>query len=154
MLYNVAPSLLFVGGAYLVLLLVVSVIDYATNPLLNTVTVTREMNSKFSLGVANIVTLKVVNRSRHPLRLRIKDDFPDAFFYDAVLHDCRVSPMHHCRYIVSSYTATARHLSVRGYSFTVLGNFRIDRPSPADSCSRRDKGPIRIYKRYGSMNFW
>ena len=93
-LYNVSPSLLFVGGAYLVLLFVVSAIDYATNPLLERVEVSREMNTKFSLGVENIVTLKVVNRSRHPLRLRIKDDFPDAFLYDAVLHDCRVSPIH------------------------------------------------------------
>ena len=93
-LYNVAPSLLFVGGAYLVLLLVVSVIDYATNPLSDRVEVSREMNSKFSLGVENVVTLKVVNRSRHRLRLRIKDDFPDELLYETVHHDCRVSPMH------------------------------------------------------------
>ena len=31
-LYNVSPSLLFVGGAYLVLLFVVCAIDYVTNP--------------------------------------------------------------------------------------------------------------------------
>ena len=93
-LYNVSPNLLFVGGAYLVLLCVVSVIDYMTNPLSERIEVSREMNSKFSLGVENVVTLKVVNRSRHRLRLRIKDDFPDEFLYETVLHDCRVSPMH------------------------------------------------------------
>ena len=93
-LYNVSPSLLFVGGTYLVVLLVVCAIDYLTNPLLGRVEISREMNSKFSLGVENVVTLKVVNRSRYRLRLRIKDDFPDEFLYETVLHDCHVSPMH------------------------------------------------------------
>ena len=92
-LYNVSPSLLFVGGAYLVVLFVVGAIDYVTNPLFGKVEISREMNSKFSLGVENIVTLKVVNRSQHRLRLRIKDDFPDEFLYETVLHDCRVSAM-------------------------------------------------------------
>ncbi len=94
LLYKLSPNLLFVGGAYLVLLVTVSVIDYITNPLFKRVEVRREMNSKFSLGVENVVTLHVVNRSRHPLRLRLKDDFPDEFLYETVLHDCRVSPMH------------------------------------------------------------
>ena len=94
LLYGVAANLLFIGGAYLVLLLVVSAIDYVTNPLFKSVAVRREMNSKFSLGVENLVTLHIVNRSRHPLRLRLKDDFPDEFLYETVLHDCRVSPMH------------------------------------------------------------
>ncbi|MYA71630.1 DUF58 domain-containing protein [Candidatus Poribacteria bacterium] len=93
-LYNISPSLLYVGGAYLVVLFVVSAIDYVTNPLFGKVEISREMNSKFSLGVENIVTLKVANRSQHQLRLRIKDDFPDEFLYETVLHDCRVSPLH------------------------------------------------------------
>ena len=94
LLYKVAPSLLFIGGAYLVLLVIVSVMDYVTNPLFKSVEVRREMNSKFSLGVENVVTLHIVNRSRHQLRLRLKDDFPGEFLYESVLHDCRVSPMH------------------------------------------------------------
>ena len=93
LLYNAAPSLLFIAGAYLVLLIIVSAIDYVTNPLFKSVEVHREMNSKFSLGVENIVTLCVVNRSRHRLKLHIKDDFPDEFLYEAVRHDCRISPM-------------------------------------------------------------
>lgn len=93
--YSVAPNLRFIGGAYLVLLFIVSAIDYATNPLFKRVEISREMGSKFSLGVANVVTLKIINRSRHRLRLRIKDDFPDEFLYEQVLHDCRVSPMQH-----------------------------------------------------------
>ena len=94
LLYKVAPSLLFIGGAYLVFLVIVSLIDYVTNPLFKRVEVRREMNSKFSLGVENVVVLHIVNRSRYPLRLRLKDDFPDEFLYETVLHDCRVSPMH------------------------------------------------------------
>ena len=92
-LYTVSPNLLFIGGAYLVLLLIVSIIDYVTNPLSKRVEITREMNSKFSLGAENVVTLKIVNRSHHRLRLRLKDDFPNEFLFENVIHKCRVSPM-------------------------------------------------------------
>ena len=92
-LSGVSPSLLFVGGAYMVVLFVVGAVDYRTNPLFNSVEVHREMNSKFSLGVENVVTLKLINRSRHQLTVRLKDDFPDEFLFDTVVHDCCVSPM-------------------------------------------------------------
>ena len=39
-LYNVSPYLLIVGGAYVVLLFIVSTIDYITNPLLKNVEIT------------------------------------------------------------------------------------------------------------------
>ncbi len=92
-LSSVSPNLLFVGGAYVVVLFVVSTVDYLTNPLFKGVEVHREMNSKFSLGVENVVTLEVINRSRYQLKVRLKDDFPDEFLFDAVVHDCYVSPM-------------------------------------------------------------
>ncbi len=92
MLYNVSPNLLYVGGGYLLLLFIVCVVDYTTNPLSTKIEVRREMNSKFSLGVENRVTLKVVNRSDYALRLRLKDDFPDAFGFAELIHDCRVAP--------------------------------------------------------------
>ena len=92
-LYNVSPYLLIVGGAYVVLLFIVGTIDYITNPVSKNVEIRREMNSKFSLGVENIVTLKIVNRSRYRLKLRLKDDFPNEFLFEKVLHDCDVSPM-------------------------------------------------------------
>ena len=92
-LYTVSPNLLFIGGVYLALLLIVSIIDYVTNPLPKQVEITREMNSKFSLGAENMVTLKVVNRSQHRLRIHLKDDFPNEFLFENVIHKCRVSPM-------------------------------------------------------------
>lgn len=92
-LYNVSPYLLIVGGAYVVLLFIVGAIDYITNPVSKNVEIRREMNSKFSLGVENVVTLKIVNRSRYRLRIRLKDDFPNEFLFEKVLHDCYVSPM-------------------------------------------------------------
>ncbi len=92
-LYTVSPNLLFIGGVYLALLLIVSIIDYVTNPLPKQVEITREMNSKFSLGAENMVTLKVVNRSLHRLRIHLKDDFPNEFLFENVIHKCRVSPM-------------------------------------------------------------
>ena len=93
-LSTLSLGFLFLGGAYVVLLFVVSVIDYITNPVSN-VEVRREMNSKFSLGVENVVTLKIINRSRHPLKMRLKDDFPDEFLFEEVIHDCHIPPRHH-----------------------------------------------------------
>ena len=91
-LSSVAPSLLFVGGAYVVLLFTVGTIDYGTNPLWTKVETRREMNTKFSLGVENVVTLKVVNRSRYRLNIRLKDDFPDEFLFEAAVHECQILP--------------------------------------------------------------
>ena len=95
LLSSMSPSLLWIGGAYVLVLFVVGTMDYVTNPLFKRIKVHREMNSKFSLGVENIVTLKVTNRSRYRLRMRLKDDFPDEFLFEEVVHDCYVSPMHH-----------------------------------------------------------
>lgn len=92
-LSGVSPNLLFVGGVYMTVLFGVSAVDYRTNPLFKGIEVHREMNSKFSLGVENVVTLKVINRSRYPLKVRLKDDFPDEFLFDEIVHDCSVFPM-------------------------------------------------------------
>ena len=77
----------------MVVIFVVSAVDYHTNPLFKSVEIHREMNSKFSLGVKNVVTLKIINRSRYPLKLHLKDDFPDEFLFDDVVHNCYVAPM-------------------------------------------------------------
>lgn len=86
-LYNVSPSLLFVDAIYLLLLLIVCVVDYLKTPVFTRVEVSREMNSKFSLGAENAVTLRVLNRSRYRLRLRLKDDFPPTFQFNRVIHE-------------------------------------------------------------------
>ena len=93
LLYGIAPSLLYLGGAYLVLLLIVGLIDYISNPLYQHVEFNREMNTKFSLGVANVVKIRVYNRSRHSLRMRLKDDFPFEFLHEHLIHECIVPAM-------------------------------------------------------------
>ena len=92
MLSGISPNLLFVGGGYAVLLGIVCAIDYLTNPLFTKIDARREMNSKFSLGVENVVTLTLVNRSRYPLKLLLKDDFPSAFQFQRATHDVRLPP--------------------------------------------------------------
>ena len=87
MLYSVSPNLLAIDAVYLTLLLVVCLVDYVKTPLFTRVEVVRVMNSKFSLGAENVVTLRVINRSRHGLRLRLKDDFPPTFRFDRVIHE-------------------------------------------------------------------
>ncbi len=92
MLSGISPNLLFVGGGYAVLLGIVCVLDYVTNPLFTKIDARREMNSKFSLGVQNVVTLTLVNRSRYHLKLRLKDDFPSEFQFHRAIHDIRLAP--------------------------------------------------------------
>ena len=87
MLYSVSPNLLVIDAVYLTLLFVVCLVDYVKTPLFKRVEVARLMNSKFSLGAENVVTLRVTNRSRHRLRLRLKDDFPPTFQFDHVIHE-------------------------------------------------------------------
>lgn len=91
--YTILPSGLYISGAYLLLLFVVAIIDYVTNPLFRSVQANRVMNMKFSLGVENVVRLHIANRSRHTLKFQIKDDFPTEFLYDTVIHELEVRPM-------------------------------------------------------------
>lgn len=94
LLYNLSPSLIYVGGAYLLLLIVVAIIDYNTSQLFNSIEVNRMMNAKFSLGIENVVTIQIVNRSRNNLKMQVKDDFPTEFLYEkAVIHDLEVQSM-------------------------------------------------------------
>ena len=74
-------------------LFLVATIDYVTNPLFNSVQVNRTMNTKFSLGTENVVTIHIINRSRHNLKIQIKDDFPTEFLYNTVIHDIDVHSM-------------------------------------------------------------
>lgn len=92
MLSGIAPNLLFIGGGYVVLLCIVCAIDYLTNPLFTKIDARREMNSKFSLGAENVVTLQIVNRSRHHLKLRLKDDFPSEFQFHQATHEIQLPP--------------------------------------------------------------
>lgn len=92
MLSGISPNLLFVGGGYAVLLGIICVLDYVTNPLFTKIDARRDMNSKFSLGVQNVVTLTLVNRSRYHLKLRLKDDFPSEFQFQRATHDVRLVP--------------------------------------------------------------
>ena len=132
-LYNVSPNLLYVGGVYLLLLFIVCAVDYTTNPLFTKIEVRREMNSKFSLGVENRVTLKVMNRSRYPLRFRLKDDFPDAFGFAQPLHDCRVAPSseHDISYLLTPtrrglYQFADIHLRCWGILGLIIRQRRVD----------------------------
>ena len=94
-LYTVSPRLLYLGGAYLVSLIIVSIIDYATNPFFKGIEINREMNAKFSLGIENVCTLQINNRTRHQVKIQLKDDFPNEFLYEQVIHVCSVPPMEH-----------------------------------------------------------
>lgn len=92
-LYTIYPNLLYIGGAYLLVLLYVGTIDYLRNPFSNGIDISRQTNTKFSLGVKNVVKLHINNRSPHPVKLTIKDDFPDEFLYEKVIYNCNIQSM-------------------------------------------------------------
>ena len=81
-LYNLSPNLLYVGCGYLLLLVSVGTLDYLTSPLFKRIDLSRGIDSKFSLGAENAVTIRVTNNSPYRLRLRLKDDFPTKFQFN------------------------------------------------------------------------
>ena len=93
LLHRIAPSLLYLGGMYVLLLLIMGIIDYISNPLYQYVEINRAVNTKFSLGVANVVRIRIMNRSRHQVRMQVKDDFPSEFLHEHLIHDCIIPAM-------------------------------------------------------------
>ena len=91
-LYNVSPNLLYVGCGYLLLLIGVGTIDYLSSPLFDKIELSRGMDSKFSLGAENAVTIRITNHSCYMLRLHLKDDFPSEFRFNQVIHRFQVPP--------------------------------------------------------------
>jgi uncharacterized protein (DUF58 family) len=108
-LYTLSPSLLFVGFVYWVLLFGVGTLDYLTSPLGKKIECTRVMDTKFSLGAENRVTIRITNHSRHALRLRLQDDFPVEFLVDQVIHTLQVPP-HSVRVLTYHLTPLRRGL--------------------------------------------
>lgn len=92
-LCTILPNLLYLGGAYLLVLLYVGTIDYLRNPFSNGIDISRQTSTKFSLGVENVVRLHINNRSQHPAKLTLKDDFPDEFLYEKIIYNCNVQSM-------------------------------------------------------------
>ncbi|MCG9126550.1 DUF58 domain-containing protein [Candidatus Poribacteria bacterium] len=84
--------LLYIGGIYIIFILCLCTVDYLTNPFINGIEINRKVNSKFSLGVENCVSVNIINRTQHIVKLAIKDDFPDEFIYKDVLHSCVIQP--------------------------------------------------------------
>ena len=93
LLYSLSPGTIYIAIVYLLFLFVVATIDYVTNPLFKSVEIQRLMSTKFSLGAPNVVTIKIVNRSRYNLKIQIKDDFPTEFLYDTVINEIDIPAM-------------------------------------------------------------
>jgi uncharacterized protein (DUF58 family) len=92
--YRVSPNLLYVSFGYLLVLLGVGTLDYLTSPLFKAIDLIREIDSKFSLGADNLVTIRITNRSRYTLRIHLRDDYPRKSWIASglVVHEFQIEP--------------------------------------------------------------
>jgi uncharacterized protein (DUF58 family) len=105
-LYSFSSIWLGVGIVYLLVMVCFGGLDYLTSPLFESVDLSREMDSKFSLGAENVVSIYITNSSRYILHFRLKDDFPAAFRFDQVIHEFQVAP--HSTYAVTYHLKPLR----------------------------------------------
>ena len=93
-LYGISPGLLYVGAGHLLVLIGVCAIDYLRSPLFKAFDVNREMDTKFSLGEKNAITVQISNRSSHTLQLWLRDDRPQHSWStsDPPVHRFQIAP--------------------------------------------------------------
>ncbi len=131
------PMLPLVGlGAMLGILLAAS-LDARLSRAHDALDVSRELSGALSLGVPNVVTITVRNRSGRALRLLVKDDPPPEFDTPERLRALRLDPWQHVR--VSYRTTPTRRgdyrfggLHVRGLSRLRLAWWQRDLPAAED----------------------
>ena len=95
-----------VSIVYMLVLGCFGTLDYLTSPLFGSVNLSRKMDSKFSLGAENVVSISIMNSSRHLLRFRLKDDFPAEFRFDQVVHEFQVEA--HSTYVLTYHLKPLR----------------------------------------------
>lgn len=86
------PALSWLALGYLLAVAALVVVDYLVTVRPGEVEVERINDTKLSLGAENLITLLITNRSRRPLQLQVRDEFPYQFQSDAVILEGRVAP--------------------------------------------------------------
>jgi uncharacterized protein (DUF58 family) len=136
-----APPLLWLAIAYLVLVAVLVVVDYVISAKPGDLEVERINDTKLSLGADNLVTLLISNRGRRPITFQARDEYPYQFTSDAVILSGSVAPyeLHEVRYHV-------RPLQRGDYSF---GDTNIRYPSALKTFVRQVRyplsAPVKVY---------
>ena len=81
------PFLEWLALAYLLACLLLFYLDWRWAEGVGRFAVSRELDSKLSLGAENQIELTVRNRGRRPTPLQLRDEPPDAFISDKLLHE-------------------------------------------------------------------
>ena len=72
----ISPGVLYLTVLYDLVLIALAVIDYSSSEKTGDFKIEREMEERFAMGAHNHVTVRVANRARRPVTLRIKDEYP------------------------------------------------------------------------------
>ncbi len=95
-----APSLILAGLALNCVLTVVAIVDYSRTVRPERIEALREVSEVLSVGVPNLVTLRLVNRSPRPLRVEVTDEPPDPSRVEGLPFRCELIPQ---REVEASY---------------------------------------------------
>jgi uncharacterized protein (DUF58 family) len=87
-----APPLILAGLALNCLLTVVAIVDYARTVRPDRIEALREVSEVLSVGVPNLVTLRLMNRGSQPLRVEVTDEPPDPSRTEGLPFACELVP--------------------------------------------------------------
>jgi uncharacterized protein (DUF58 family) len=86
------PVLLWLAIGYLLALAGLVAADYLITTQPGAIEVERINDTKLSLGADNLITLLLTNRSRHPVRFQVRDEYPYQFHADATILSGTIAP--------------------------------------------------------------
>jgi uncharacterized protein (DUF58 family) len=135
------PPLILAGLALNCALTVAAIFDYSRTVRPERIEALREVSEVLSVGVPNLVTLRLVNRSARPLRVEVTDEAPDPSQVEGLPFTCDLVPQ---REVEATYHL--RPLKRGPHRFPRV-HFRY--PSPYGLWTRTTRRPlvseVRIY---------
>lgn len=136
-----APSLQWVALGYVVLVLLLLALDARLAGPIGRFDVSREHDTKLSLGIDNPVHLTVRHRGRRPLAVWLRDEAPDAFIVDNRIMSSTVAPRESWQSVYH-----VRPLRRGDYRF---GNLNLRWRGPLGFVMRQGQvlaaGPVKVY---------
>ncbi len=89
---SIVPGLVWLAVLYFGALLTLVIMDVVLTTRPEQVVVVRNHDSKLSLGVDNLIVVPITNNSPRPLRLSMRDEYPDPFLSAHMIATAQVGP--------------------------------------------------------------
>ncbi|MBA3944264.1 MAG: DUF58 domain-containing protein [Herpetosiphonaceae bacterium] len=138
---SVVPGLVWLAVMYFGVLLTLVIVDVVISTKPEQVVVTRTHDSKLSLGVPNLIVVTITNNSPRPLRLAMRDEYPDPFISAHVIATGQFAPFssNDIRYHVRPLTRGDYHFGATNLRYrSTLGTFQRQVGYPTE-------GAVRVY---------